>query len=287
MAGNGAENKKLLVSIITPTKNRGRYLEQNILSIKNQDYPLIEHIVVDGGSTDNSLEVLKKYQGTCNLKWISERDKSNTDAMNKGFRMATGDIYCWLDSDDLYLPETIKKAIEVFENRPEIDVVFGDVLIIDDAGREINYIRHEKFDCDIAIYGGMSVSAQAIFWRKAVHKKLNGLDEKYVVTADYDFFIRMGLSGAKFYHLRSFLGAYRYHPGQLTGQITRRQSEETAIRNKYIGKEISPADLKYKKIKALLKKYFYLAAQGDAWFLVRGALRRAKILRNPSLHKED
>jgi len=283
MAGNNTENKKLKVSIITPTLNRGEYLEQNILSVKNQDYPLLEHIVVDGKSVDNSLDVLKKYEGTYNMRWISERDSSNTNAMNKGFKMATGDIYCWLDSDDTYLPGTIKKVVNIFEKHPEIDVVFGDVFIVDKACNVINYIRHGKFNCENAIYEGMNVSAQAIFWRRNVYEKLNGMDEKYVICADYDFFIRMGLSGAKFYHLRDFLGTYRHHYGQLTGQIDRRQIETTSICNKYMDNKISPVRLRYKKIKSLFRKSFYLVLQGDAWFVARGFLRRIKILHNPSL----
>ena len=115
--------KNPLVSIITITLNRARYLEETILSIKNQDYLHIEHIVIDGGSTDGTLELLKRYENQYNMRWISEKDGGIIDALNKGLRMAKGDIFCWLDSDDTYLPGTIKKIVKVFQKHPKVDLV--------------------------------------------------------------------------------------------------------------------------------------------------------------------
>ena len=110
-------NEKLLVSIITVTFNRGRFLEQAIQSIKNQDYSNIEHIVIDGGSTDNTLDILKKYEGTYNLKWISEKDEGIADAVNKGFRMAKGEVVGFLDSDDVLIPKVISKVAKIFKEK--------------------------------------------------------------------------------------------------------------------------------------------------------------------------
>ena len=118
---------KPLVSIITPSYNQVRYLEDTIQSVLQQDYPNIEYIIVDGGSTDGSLEVIERYKDKL-AWWVSEPDQGQADAINKGFRKATGEIIAWLNSDDLYLPGTISSAVEVFQNNPKAGVIYGNAL---------------------------------------------------------------------------------------------------------------------------------------------------------------
>jgi glycosyltransferase involved in cell wall biosynthesis len=268
------KNGNLLVSIITPTFNRAKFIEKTILSIKNQDYSLIEHIVVDGLSNDNTVDILKKYEKTYNLKWVSEKDSGCQNAINKGFKMATGDIFCWLDSDDFYLPKTLKKVIDVFQNNPDIDAVFGDVQIIDQNGKVINYIKNTNFDIDRLIYLGMHIYPQATFWRASLHKKLGGLDERFFRCADYDFFIRMGLSGAKIHHIRDYLACYRHHTGQLTGSNNDIKKEWDTISGEYINKNFSLVGLKFKKFKILLKQTINYIKQGDLLYVLKGAINR-------------
>jgi len=272
------KNKEILVSIITPTLNRAQFLEKNILSIKNQDYLFVEHIIVDGGSTDNTLEIIKKYERTYNLKWTSEKDEGCADAMNKGFKMAKGDIFCWLDADDMYLPGTIGKVIKVFQERPEIDVVFGDMFIADQNDKIIDCTKRINFDYEALLYVGMTLSPQATFWRQSLHEKLNGLNQKYLRCADYDFFVRMALSGARFYHLRDFLAIYRRHPQQLTKSVELCRREGNEIYQKYIDKNITPRSLRWKKRKILVRRVLEYIKQGDIWYVLRGILRRIGIL---------
>ncbi len=269
------EDNNLSVSIITPTFNRGKFLEENILSVKNQNYPFIEHIVVDGGSTDNSLDILKKYQETYNLKWISEKDKGCADAMNKGFDMATGDIFCWLDSDDFYMSETIEKVVEVFKKNPGIDVVFGNIFVINAKGKRIDYIKHTNFDIETLIYLTMPLSTQATFWRKELHCKIGKFNEQYLRLADAEFFLRMALLRPNFYRLNKFLASYRAHAEQLTKSIDLVNSESRKLIDKYKNQKIITKEaLLKKKKKVLIKRTLAFIKQGDVWYALRGFFRR-------------
>lgn len=263
-----------VVSIITPTFNRDNFLEENILNIKSQNYPNIEHIVIDGGSTDNSVNILKKYEKTYNLRWVSEKDEGCADAMNKGFKMATGDIFCCLDSDDLYFPGTIKKIVEIFKKNPDIDVVFGDIFFADQKGNVKGYIKHTKFDIEALIYIGMVLHPQATFYRKNIYKKIGPFDTKFLRIADADFFIKMGLSGAKFYHLRDFLATYRLHNQQLTKSVELCRAEGNILAERYQGKDINSWFLPFKKIKILARRTFQYIKQGDVLYIFRGILKR-------------
>jgi glycosyltransferase involved in cell wall biosynthesis len=131
-----------LVSIVTPSYNQGQFIETTLLSIKNQDYPKLEHIVVDGCSSDNTIEILKRYEREYNLKWIAERDKGQSDAINKGFKAAKGDIIGWLNSDDAYFDKhAVSYVANEFQRLPEVDVIYGNGVCIDDKNMTI-WIRH-------------------------------------------------------------------------------------------------------------------------------------------------
>ena len=279
--------KKPLVSIITVTLNRAQYLEETILSIKNQDYPHIEHIIIDGGSTDGTIEILKKYENQYNMRWISEKDKGITDALIKGFKMAKGDIFCWLDSDDAYLPEVIKKVVKVFQEHPEIDLVFGDILITNKENQVINYIKFTDFSFDTWIYEGGCINPAAAFWRRELYEKVGGLDKKYMWSPDIYFFTQAGASGAKFYHIRDFLAAYRYHPEQILGNkkyirqgnsiFNIKEWEYKEIFKEYIW-GLSEKELKRRKRKVLIKRTFKYIKQGDILYILRGILKRSGVL---------
>ena len=129
-----------LVSIITPSYNQVQYLEDTIQSVIQQDYPNIEYFVVDGGSTDGSLEIIERYKNKL-AWWVSEPDQGQADAINKGFRKASGEIIAWLNSDDLYLPGAISSAVELFHENPTSGVIYGDAVSADANGRLLNELR--------------------------------------------------------------------------------------------------------------------------------------------------
>lgn len=266
--------QKLKISIITPTFNRGQFLEENILSIKNQDYPNIEHIIIDGGSTDNTIEIIKKYEGIYNLKWISEKDDGYADALNKGFKMATGDIVCWLDSDDKYLPGTIKKIVKIFESKKNVDVIFGNMFICNEYGKIFDYCKQTKFDIDTLIYWGMVLNPQTTFWRKGVLEKIGEMDKSYKRLADYDFFIRMVKSNVNFFHFNDFLSIYRHHKGQLQRSIDICFKENKIILEKYSDIKINGINLKIKKGKIAINRAINYILQGDLLYVIRSILKR-------------
>jgi len=129
------------ISIVTPSYNQAEFLERTILSVLNQNYPNLEYIIIDGGSTDGSVEIIKKYEKYLSY-WVSEKDRGQAHALNKGFEKATGDLVGWQNSDDIYLPGAFRKVAEVYRNNPNYDVYFGNIYFIDE---EDNIIRDLKF----------------------------------------------------------------------------------------------------------------------------------------------
>lgn len=198
-----------LVSIITPSYNQGQFIEETILSVKNQDYPYIEHIIVDGGSTDNTLEILKKYEGTYNMRWISEPDQGQADAVNKGFDMAQGEIVGWLNSDDVYLGKwVITSVVSAFTRLKNVDVVYGDDALIKENGEIIQIRVFLPFNYKRVLrYGG--ISQPATFIRRTIIDQ-HRLRKDLHFTMDLEFWLRLG-KAYRFYHLNKVVAGNRLH----------------------------------------------------------------------------
>lgn len=182
--------KSPLVSVITPSFNQGRYIEETILSVLGQDYKNIEYIIIDGGSSDNSVEVIKKYSSRL-AYWISEPDKGQSDAINKGFSKATGDFICWINSDDVLYPDFIARRIREFGQHPDVDMIYGDV----DQGEDWNSrIIRKGWQTDFSsiikeCY--IPTNQQSAIWKKEVLTKVGSLDPRWQVLLDFDFFLRI------------------------------------------------------------------------------------------------
>jgi glycosyltransferase involved in cell wall biosynthesis len=179
------------VSIITPSYNQAEYIEDTLKSVKIQEYKNIEHIVIDGGSTDNTTQILKKYQNQYNLKWISEPDKGQADAINKGFSLAEGDILGWLNSDDVYLSKsTVSTAVNVLIEYPQADIVNGRGIRLKEDGSWDHPIKRRDHKLS---HSGLkqiaSVLQPATFWYRYVWKEI-GINSELEYTFDWDFFIR-------------------------------------------------------------------------------------------------
>lgn len=178
-----------LVSVVTPSYQQGRFIEATINSVKAQTYPRIEHIVIDAGSTDETLSILKRYDGSYSLRWISEPDKGQADAISKGFAMARGSILCWLNSDDTYVtPTAIGRVVEYFSAYPDADVVCGGGVCIDKDGRWLKAIslRPERVTSK-ALNFKYDLMQPAVFFRKSVAERIS-FDASLHFAFDWVFF---------------------------------------------------------------------------------------------------
>jgi glycosyltransferase involved in cell wall biosynthesis len=179
-----------LVSIVTPSFNQVRFLESTIRSVLEQDYPNIEYILVDGGSNDGSLEVIRRYAEKISW-WVSEKDRGQTDAINKGFEHAHGDILAWLNSDDTYEPHALVEAVELLVNFPQIGLVYGDANFIDENGCRIGHFPAAQTDYQRLRRGYVHIPQQASFWRANLWRKVGPLDPSFYFAMDYDLWVRI------------------------------------------------------------------------------------------------
>ncbi|MCL4418172.1 MAG: glycosyltransferase [Patescibacteria group bacterium] len=214
MKKNLRKNKKYpLVTVITPTYNRAPFLGETILSVLNQDYPNIEYIVLDGESTDNTLEVVKKFRGK--IIWDSHKNMGEQWAVNKGFSMAKGEIIGVVNSDDPLLPGAISEIVNFMVANPKIIGVYPDWVKIDKDGREIEKVTLPDYSYEYMLRQHSCTPGPATFYRKIIIDKLKGRDECFKYVSDFDFVLRAGLTG-KFARIPKFLATFRIHPGAAT-----------------------------------------------------------------------
>lgn len=180
----------LLVSIITPTFNQARYIEATIRSVLAQDHPRIEYIIVDGGSTDGTVDILKKYE-TRIASWVSESDKGQTDAINKGFARAQGDILAWINSDDTYNAGAVSAAVKFLEGHPEVGMVYGDCNFIDEMGRVIGKFNSAQTNLRLLRRGYVHIPQQTMFFRADLWRQVGPLDPSFYFAMDYDLWTRI------------------------------------------------------------------------------------------------
>lgn len=178
------------VSIVTPSYNQAKFIEQTILSVLNQTYPNIEYLIIDGGSDDGTVEILKKYQQRITA-WVSEKDNGQTDAINKGFSMATGDVYAWLNSDDTLEPHAVSRIVDYFSNNPDVGLVYGDANFIDADGKVIGKFNAAQTDQKRLREGYVHIPQQAAFFRADAWKQIGPLDPGFYFAMDYDLWVRL------------------------------------------------------------------------------------------------
>ncbi len=179
-----------LVSIITPSFNQARYLEATMQSVLAQDYPRIEYLIVDGGSTDGSVDIIKKHESKL-AWWVGEKDKGQTDAINKGFARANGEILAWLNSDDTYNAGAVSAAVEYLQEHPEVGMVYSDCNYINEEGQVIGKFPAAQTDQRRLRAGYVHIPQQTMFFRADLWKQVGPLDPSFYFAMDYDLWTRI------------------------------------------------------------------------------------------------
>jgi glycosyltransferase involved in cell wall biosynthesis len=197
-----------LVTIVTPSYNQVRYLEATLRSVLEQDYPRIEYLVVDGASSDGSVEVIRRYADRLDW-WVSEKDSGQSEAINKGLRRARGEFVGWLNSDDVYLPGAISAAVKAFESHPEAGLIYGDALAIDTDGKPFNLMRARQYTlADLMAFH--IICQPAAFMRRSVLEAVDYLDPAYQLLMDNLLWMCMAQKAPIVYVPQTWAGA-RYH----------------------------------------------------------------------------
>jgi glycosyltransferase involved in cell wall biosynthesis len=214
-----------LVSIVTPSFNQARFLERTIQSVLAQDYPRIEYIVVDGGSTDGSREIIQKYQGEI-AWWVSEQDKGQTDAINKGFNRARGDILAWINSDDTYHPGAVTAAVKYLMENPEVAMVYADCDFINENDRVIGKFNAAQTDLRRLRAGYVHIPQQTMFFRAQFWKELGPLDPSFYFAMDYDLWTRLAAHAPLKYLSGKTWANFRIHTTSKTNVADERGWQE-------------------------------------------------------------
>lgn len=204
-----SDSDLLLVSVVVPSYNQARFLEVTLRSILDQDYPRVECIVVDGGSTDGSLGIIQRYADRL-AHWTSKSDLGQADAINKGFGLAQGEVFAWLNSDDTYLPGALREAVQYLSDHPEIGMVYGNAYYIDVEGRRIGRYPARATDYRGLRRGVNNVTQQAMFFRSTLWRMVGPLDPSFYYAMDYDLWVRIAAITPIAFHNR-FWANFRLH----------------------------------------------------------------------------
>ena len=233
------------ISVITPTLNQASYIEQTIQSVLTQDYPNLEYIILDGGSTDGTQQILAKYDKY--LMWKSEPDAGQIDAINKGLRNASGEIVAYLNSDDLYAPGSLLKVGNFFQQNPEASILTGKCQNINQQGKDTRSIitAYKNFwlslKCDNLLHIVNYVSQPATFWQKSLLSEIGYFNPAFRFAMDYDFWLRV-IKHHRFVYLDEYLAKYRIYPTSITGSNSKNQFLEeyeiSAIHSPFLFKNL-------------------------------------------------
>lgn len=224
-----------LVTVITPSYNQGSYIRNTIESVLNQDYEDIEYIVVDGGSKDDTISILQEYKDR--LTYISEPDNGQSDAINKGFKMANGSILAWLNSDDIYEPGCVSKAVELLEKSPKAAMVYGEGHIIDENGRKFKQFEYTR---DFSMWALVNIwdyiMQPTTFFRSVALQKVGYLNERLNWTMDWDLWIRLSMQYDILYTDKFLACSREYGETKTSTGMDKRLEEIHRLMKKYSGK---------------------------------------------------
>jgi glycosyltransferase involved in cell wall biosynthesis len=254
-----------LISILTPSYNQGRFLEETIQSVLSQDYPNLEYLIVDGGSTDGSVDIIQRYASRLTW-WVSERDNGQTDALNKGFTHARGEIFAWLNSDDTYLPGAVSAAVSCLQGHPEAALVYADANLVDEAGRIIGRFPSRQTNLQLLLRGSVHIPQQTAFFRASAWQQVAPLDPSFRFAMDYDLWVRLAKL-APLVYTRGYWANFRLHGGGKSVTMDDRcYPEMIRVYQRERGQHISLLSIRW-----LFRRTFY------AWLPLRLRIRLRQI----------
>lgn len=260
-----------LVSVVTPSLNQAQFLAATIESVLEQDYPNLEYLVIDGGSTDGSPEIIQRYADRLAF-WCSEPDAGQTDALNKGFDRARGKILAYLNADDVYYPGAIAEAVAFLQTHPELGMVYGDADYIDEDGQVIGRFPAAQTDLKRLLRGYVHIPQQAAFFRGSLWKAVGPLDVSFHFAMDYDLWVRIASKSSIHYHPGTWAG-FRLHGGAKTmTQADQCWPEMIRVHRRMGGSRLSVMYAKY-LIRRLLEPVMPLRLRARLW-LQGWALKR-------------
>ncbi|NLW75394.1 MAG: glycosyltransferase [Methanomicrobiales archaeon] len=256
-----------LVSIITPSFNKGPFIEETILSIRNQTYQNIEHIVIDGGSTDETISILQKYDN--NLNWISEPDNGQSDAINKGWRQAKGDIIAYLNADDTYLPDAIETVVHFFLTHPDSVMVYGDGIVSDEFGKNQSPVNCGEFNLKSLVFCQNNIFQPSVFLQKSVFDTVGEIDTTLHLAMDLDYWLRIAVVYNIDYINKPLSIAKIYQDAKSSAYMHRYVIEYDYILEKlYANAHISPMILTWKN-----DAFTFVYAKGGLDYLHLGMIK--------------
>jgi glycosyltransferase involved in cell wall biosynthesis len=248
------------ISVVTPSYNQAEFLEATMDSIHGPGYPNLEHIVMDGGSTDGSVDIIKRYEDKLAF-WVSEPDGGQTNALASGFDRATGDILCWLNSDDLFEPTTLFEVAQYFNDHADADFVYGDSVWIDIAGEVIKPKREHGFNKFIWLFDHDFIPQPSAFWRHDLYRDAGGMDRSFDLAMDGDLWMRFA-ERTHPRHVARTWSRMRFYPGQKNTK-NRHLSlvEEQRIRDRY-ARPMSDPERSARRLAARSMRFAWRAATG-------------------------
>jgi len=234
------------ISIVTPSLNQGQFLEECIKSILDQGYENLEYIIIDGGSSDCSIDIIKKYKQFITY-WVSEIDRGQSHAINKGFLRSTGDIVSWLNSDDLLAKGTLKKISNIFSEDNEIDMVYGDYYFVDNNGIPIKLWTQLKYSSTALWSGYNFITQPGSFYKRKIIDEVGFLDETLHYLMDFDLYLKLDLKKTRIKYIPEVLSYFRLHDGSKTSEFKNKflEEKEFIFNTKYQGMKLVP--YKYRK----------------------------------------
>lgn len=269
----------LKLSIITPSYNYGLFLEQTIRSVIKQDYANVEHIIIDGASKDESVDIIRKYERHI-AYWSSEPDGGPQYALHNGMMHATGDVVAWQNADDYYEPNVFGTVMKIFRERPDVDLVYGNVRLMNESNRTVREMRFVPTNHWSMLFEGFTMINQAAFFRRALWDRMGGVQFADGYAYDYDLFLRATRSARRLFFVHRTLGNYRLHVNSLTfskGQNRLKSGFDVwVVRRRYLGRWGWLPTVVFKPIAllSLARRTLWHMWLGDWDYLAGGLLRR-------------